>query len=297
MWGKVMEWSIKRYHHNMEIRDFLKDIHSFSKRMIISIKFGGGRITVNGKQETVRYRLQTNDILSIQFPPEKIGENLRAEDLLLSIVYEDDDVLIINKPACIAVMPSPQHKTGTIANRILAYYAEKKIPYTVHIVTRLDRDTSGLLLVAKHSYSHSVLAKAQQQGMVKRKYKAIVEGYLDNKQGVIDAPIGRKEGSIIERTVSEIGKKAITHYKVIAEAKKHSLIDIELETGRTHQIRVHFSYINHSLAGDDLYGGSHGIITRQALHCGEISFEHPLTKETVSYHLKVPDDMRQFMTE
>lgn len=287
-----MKWKINKAYHNMEILEYLREVHFFSKRIITAIKFDGGRISVNGEPQKVRYRLKENDTLSIQFPPEEIGENLKAEDLPLNIIYEDEDLMILNKPAHVAVMPSANHKTGSIANRLLGYYAKENIPYTVHIVTRLDRDTSGLLLVAKHRYSHSLLAKAHQANNIHRKYKAIIEGQPKKRSGTIDAPIIRKEGSIIERTVNQSGKSAITKYDVVKEADTHSFVDITLKTGRTHQIRVHFSHIGHPLAGDNLYGGSRKLIDRQALHCSELSFKHPLTNKQVSYHLPVADDMR-----
>lgn len=289
-----MKWKISKAYHNMEILEYLREVHSFSKRILTGIKFDGGQITVNGNSQKVRYQLQTDDRLSVQFPSEKIGRNLIAEDLPLHIVYEDEDIMVLNKPANVAVMPSENHKTGTIANRILGYYEKQNIPYTVHIVTRLDRDTSGLLLVAKYRYIHSLLARAHESNEIHRKYTAVIEGKLKEIQGVIDAPIMRKEGSIIERTVNLSGKSAITEYNLLKEWKNHSLVEITLKTGRTHQIRVHFSHLGHPLAGDDLYGGSKKIISRQALHCSELIFKHPLTKKRVSYHLSVPDDMRLF---
>src|SRR5699024_42782 len=152
--------------------------------------------------------------------------------------------------------PSPHNQTGTVANGLLAYYEVNNIPYTVHAVTRLDKDTSGLLLIAKHRYSHSLLATSQLAGKVQRQYKAVIGGHLLDKEGTINAPIGRKADSIIERAVVKNGKEAITHYKVEAESEKYSFLDVELETGRTHQIRVHFSSIGHPVAGDSLYGGS-----------------------------------------
>lgn len=287
-----MKWIISKTYHNMEILEYLREVHSFSKGLITAIKFDGGKITVNKNPEKVRYRLQVDDTLSIDFPPEIIGKNLLAEDLPLDIVYEDEDIMVLNKPANIAVMPSANHKTGTIANRILGYYKKRNILYTVHIVTRLDRDTSGLLLVAKNRYIHSLLAKTHESNGIKRKYKAVIEGQLKKSSDMIDLPIMRKEGSIIERTVNSSGKSAITEYNVLKEWKTHSLLDINLKTGRTHQIRVHFSHIGHPLAGDDLYGGSKNIINRQALHCYELIFKHPLTNKQVLYHLPLPDDMR-----
>lgn len=232
-----------------------------------------------------------NDVITITFPPEKKGSYMNPENKGLSIVYEDEDIIIINKPPGLVTMPSRLHPSGTLANRVLGYYQRKSIPYTVHVVTRLDRDTSGLILIAKHRYSHSLLASDQNKGKLIRRYKAIVEGDVEQREGIIDAPIRRKPGSIIERQVSETGQRAITHYKVEKEGAGHSLLAVELLTGRTHQIRVHFSSIHHPLAGDDLYGGSKKVIDRQALHCYEISFQHPLTKEPILIQLDMPQDM------
>lgn len=283
-------------HHGMLIREYLQEIHSFSRRIIVALKFEGGQILVNGSPKKVRFRLAVGDELAIIFPPEKRGSNITAEKIPLEIIYEDHDIIVINKEAGMASMPSADHRSGTVANGLLGYYDKNDIPYTIHVVTRLDRDTSGLMLIAKHRYSHSLLAGSQSNGKLKREYKAFVDGHLENKQGTIDAKIARKEHSIIERTVSEFGQEAITHYEVVAEYKYHSLVNIELETGRTHQIRVHFSHIGHSLIGDSLYGRLSKQIKRQALHCERLSFEHPISKKMVSFHKPIPDEMRRLMT-
>lgn len=290
-----MKWQIEREHHGLSIHDYLREVHSFSRRIIVAIKFDGGQILVNGLPKTVRYCLATGDLLTIVFPPERIGNNLKPEDIPLDIVYEDEDIIVINKVAGMATMPSVNHQSWTVANGLLAYYVKHKIPYTIHIVTRLDRDTSGLMLVAKHRYSHSLLAKSQLQGNIKRSYKALVAGMMKPKQGKINAKIARKENSIIERTVSDFGQEALTYYEVVAEYKNKSLVDIVLKTGRTHQIRVHFSHIGHPLIGDDLYGLSHKQIQRHALHCERLSFEHPLSKQQISLSIPIPDDMKRLI--
>lgn len=279
----------------MFIYDYLQKVHSFSRRIITAIKFDGGRILVNGTAQTVRYCLVVGDILTIVFPPEIVGDHLKPEEVPLDIVYEDEDIIVINKIAGLATMPSVNHQSGTVANGLLYYYQENHIPYTIHIVTRLDRDTSGLMLIAKHRYSHSLLAKSHAQGKIERSYKAVVEGYLKDKQGEINAKIARKENSIIERTVSEFGKEAVTYYEVVAEYQYKSLVNIILGTGRTHQIRVHFSHINHPLIGDDLYGKADAQIDRHALHCERLSFEHPLSKRQVTLHMPIPDDMNRLI--
>ena len=279
----------------MFIYDYLQKVHSFSRRIITAIKFDGGKILVNGSPQTVRYCLATGDLLTVVFPPEMIGNNLTPEEVPLDIVYEDEDIIVINKMAGIATMPSINHQSGTIANGLLSYYQENHIPYTIHVVTRLDRDTSGLMLIAKHRYSHSLLAKSQIQGKIERSYKAVIDGYLEQKRGEINARIARKENSIIERTVSERGKEAVTYYEVVAEQQNKSLVDIVLGTGRTHQIRVHFSHINHPLIGDDLYGKADSQIDRHALHCERLSFEHPLSKRKITLHMPIPADMNRLI--
>ncbi|WP_430787651.1 RluA family pseudouridine synthase [Virgibacillus flavescens] len=291
-----MKWIISEEQSSMTIRDYLRTVHSFSRRLIKNVK-DSGQICVNGAHQTVRYLLSTADELEVIFPEETIGEGLKPEDIPLNIVYEDDAVLVVDKPAGIATIPSFKHLSGTVANAILGHYQKQGISYTVHVVTRLDRDTSGLMLVAKHQYSHSLLSKEQIAGAISRKYCAVVEGNLNNNTGMIDANIGRKDGSIIERTVTETGKKAITHYKVEQQSNSHSLVDIKLDTGRTHQIRVHFAHIGHSLAGDDLYGGSTLDFHRQALHCKELTFHHPFTKKVMQFTSAPPAEWIQFVKD
>lgn len=289
-----MKWMINSEHVGMTIRDYLMEYHRFSRRILIAVKLEG-KILINGIPQTVRYSLREGDLLEISFPKEQVGEYMVKEEMDLSIVYEDDSVIVVDKPAGIATIPSLHHPTGTVANGILGYYEKHNIPYTVHVVTRLDRDTSGLLLIAKHRYSHSLLSTAQKAGKIKRRYKALVEGDLKQDSGTIDAPIDRKEGSIIERTVKETGKRAVTHFKVEKRLPLHTLVNIQLETGRTHQIRVHFSHINHPLAGDDLYGGKTDYIKRHALHCYKLAFEHPFTKEYIQLESSLPGDMKELL--
>lgn len=291
-----MQWVIEEKQSGMTIHSFLRLEKQFSRRILKAVKFDGGKITVNGTEKTVRYVLNTGDYLQVQLPKEERG-TIKAVDLPLDIVYEDDAILIINKQPGIATIPSFNHPKKTITNGVLAYYERNNIPYTVHIVTRLDRDTSGLLLIAKHRYSHSLLAKAQQEGAVQRYYTAIVEGKFCKKKGKIDANIGRKEGSIIERKVRADGQYAITNYKVMKEMKNMSLVEINLETGRTHQIRVHMAWLGHPLVGDDLYGACAQLMRRQALHCSKLVFPHPITKKQVEIELPLPTDMEKLTSE
>ncbi|WP_085521702.1 RluA family pseudouridine synthase [Tuberibacillus sp. Marseille-P3662] len=262
------------------LRTYLFDHLKLSRRLVKSIKFGG-QFFINGQPATVRYRITTGDELVIKFPPEHTSDTLMARSMPLDIKYEDDDALVINKPPDLPVIPSFQYPNGTLANGVLAYLQGQHLPYTVHTVTRLDRDTSGLILIAKHRYAHERFFHMQHSKAIEREYLAVAEGHLQAVEGVIDAPIGREEGSIIKRCVREDGKWARTHYKVVKRLAGMDVVTIRLETGRTHQIRVHFAHIGHPLAGDDLYGGSLTRIHRQALHSQHLSFKHPLTEETI----------------
>lgn len=287
-----MKWTVTKQQEGLIIRSFLQREQKFSKRMIKHIVHGGGTIKVNGTPQTVRYELRAGDVVAVSPPDEKKGAMMIPEKMPLDIVYEDDAVLVINKSPGRAVIPSYQYTSGTIANGVLAHYEAQGLPYTFHVVTRLDRNTSGLMLIAKHRWSHSILSETQKAGIIKRSYFAVIEGHLQEKNETINAPIGRKEGSIIERTVTTGGKHAITHYSVLTEYDNHTLIHVELETGRTHQIRVHFSHFGHPLAGDDLYGGETNNIERQALHCHRLAFEHPFTGEWEEFTAELPNDMK-----
>ncbi|WP_100011492.1 RluA family pseudouridine synthase [Lentibacillus sediminis] len=289
-----MIWTIEPEQEGMLIRDYLREVRGFSRNMIKVVKFEGGRLKVNEVPEFVTLPLKAGDVLEVVFPKETVSANLQPVNMPLAIVYEDEVMLVIDKPAGVAVMPSMNHRSGTLANGLVAYYQANGIPYTVHVVTRLDRDTSGLVLIAKHRLSHSLLAQAQKHGKIKRKYQAVMEGYLEKNAGTIHAPIGRKTDSIIEREVREDGKTAVTHYQVIEKSATHTLAEIILETGRTHQIRVHASHLGRPLAGDDLYGGSLDVIQRQALHCVELEVEHPFTGKVMRFTSPLPVDMQRF---
>ncbi|QTN01391.1 RluA family pseudouridine synthase [Sediminibacillus dalangtanensis] len=281
----------------MLIKEYLQQIQGFSRRILRSVKFGGGAILKNGQPVTVRHELAAGDVLAVVFPPEKRGSHLIGEDIPLDIVYEDEDILVLNKPAGVVTIPSMLHPTGTIANALIGYYERLGLTYTVHVVTRLDRDTSGLLLVAKHRFSHSLLFEKQKAGSVNRSYYALVEGELETESATIDAPIAKKETSMIEREVVAEGKRAVTHYQVIRHTAGGSLVNVRLETGRTHQIRVHFAHIGHPLMGDDLYGGHEDKIERQALHCKTLAFQHPATGERLEFSAPMPEDMKKLLDE
>lgn len=286
-----MKWVVEAEHDNMIVRDYLQEVRGLSRRILIAAKSAEGEILLNGELVTVRADIHTGDTLEVTLPREEISKYLFPENLHLDIVFEDAAILILNKRPGMATLPSPIHKSGTVANGVIWHYQQIGNPNTFHVVTRLDRDTSGLILIAKERLSHSLLSRSQKQFGIARKYQTIVEGKLPNQSGTIKKPIGRKIDSIVEREVTTTGKEAITHYEVLKEWESHSLLSVELETGRTHQIRVHFSHIGCPLAGDDLYGGTKSLMDRQALHCSELSFHHPYTNELLFFKIELPQDM------
>lgn len=288
-----LKWIVEEQEEGHLLREFLFS-KGVSRRALTAIKFQGGRIEVNKREVNVRHVVKQGDRVSISFPTENSSESMKAEPVPLDIVYEDESVLVLNKPAGVMTIPSRDRSTS-IASGLLNYYQEKKIESAIHIVTRLDRDTSGLLLVAKHGYIHYLFTLQQKEKTVKRKYEAFVEGALKQREGSIIAPIGRKEGSIIERKVRTDGQYAETSYRLINQYNEFAHVGLELKTGRTHQIRVHMSYIGHPLVGDDLYGGSLQLMNRQALHCVELSFIHPLTGNLITFQSPIAVDMQKLV--
>lgn len=290
-----MKWKIDNRFEGMILRNYMHKELGISRNILKALKYEGGKILINDQQVDVRHRLRAGEILTVKFPPEERGFYMQAEEMELSVHFEDEHLLLLNKPAGIVSMPTPHTPSATIANGVLAYYDERDLPYTVHIVTRLDRDTSGLMLIAKHRYSHSLLAREQELAGIDRSYLALLEGSLKKKSGVIRLPIGRREGSFIEREVTEAGREAITHYEVLDEYGDFTLVRAKLETGRTHQIRVHFAHLGHPIVGDSLYGRESPLIERQALHCSQLSFKHPITGQALDFKSELPKDIKDLI--
>jgi 23S rRNA pseudouridine1911/1915/1917 synthase len=285
-----LQWEVNKLQAGQIIKEFLKK-EEISRIALTDIKFSGGKILVNGIEVNVRYVLKEGEVLTIIFPPENPSEGVAGEKIPLEILFEDQFLLVVNKPAGMSTIPSREHPTGSLANALVGYYEEIGIRATSHIVTRLDRDTSGIVLVAKHRHVHHLLSKQQQNGNVKRTYEAFAQGSLKLEKGSIEEPIGRKVDSIIEREVRSDGQYACTHYKVLKRYNEFTHVELQLMTGRTHQIRVHMSFIGHPLLGDDLYGGSRTLLKRQALHCKKIHFLHPFNGEEMNFTASLPLDM------
>jgi 23S rRNA pseudouridine1911/1915/1917 synthase len=288
-----LEWRVSPEEDGMLLREFLLKEKGISRRALTAIKFEGGQILVNDFPVTVRHLLRSSDRIMIVFPPEKRSLGIPPENKKLDIVYEDEHILVVNKPPFMAVIPSRDHQSGTLANALIHYYNENGWNFTIHIVNRLDRNTSGLMVVAKHRLAHYLFSEQHKAGKLKRRYEALVHGFVKEDSGVIRAPIGRKKDSIIEREVTEDGQAAVTHFRVLKHipAKDMSWLSLQLETGRTHQIRVHLSNMGHPLIGDDLYGGRLININRQALHSKVLSFYHPILEKDLHFSIGLPDDI------
>ncbi|WP_438832795.1 RluA family pseudouridine synthase [Streptococcus pluranimalium] len=278
-------------HRPGKVKSLLKE-HDISKGLLAKIKFKGGHIWVNEREQNAIHIVDVGDVIAVDIPDELPYEKLEPIDMPLAVVAEDDHFLVLNKPSGVASIPSVNH-SNTMANFVKGYFIKQKYPnLQVHIVTRLDRDTSGLMLFAKHGYAHARLDKQLQKKVIEKRYFALVsgQGSLD-KYGEIIAPIARDEDSIITRRVHRSGKYAHTSYEVVASYGDVHLVDIRLHTGRTHQIRVHFAHIGFPLLGDDLYGGRMDLgIERQALHCHTLSFFDPFIEERVTHELGLTND-------
>ncbi|MGO3073930.1 MAG: RluA family pseudouridine synthase [Pseudolactococcus laudensis] len=277
--------------------------HGVSKNLLAKIKFDGGDLWVNGVKQNAIYRVSEGEIVSIHIPAETATVPLKQQEMPLTIVYEDDHFLVLDKPAGIASVTGVNYPDSTMSNYVAGYlkaqdYENKK----VHVVTRLDKDTSGLMLFAKHGYAHSLLDKMLQKKGVTKRYFALVHTSVQLEQSAeIQVPIGRKEGSIIERAVVDAehptAKFAHTSYEIVRSQPHFTLVDIQLHTGRTHQIRVHFAHLGAPLLGDDLYGGRRDKISRQALHCHFLSFKHPFTDEMIMLESPLPQDMQLLLEQ
>ena len=231
--------------------------------------------------------------LTIRIQENECSEKIPPTELPLNIIYEDEDILVINKPAGMPIHPSQNNYYNSLANALAWYYEQQGKPFIFRCTNRLDRDTSGLTIIAKHMVSSSILSQMVREHTISREYRAIVRGSVTPPCGTIDAPLSRKPGSIIERTVDfEHGERAVTHYQVLEEKNGHSLVSLHLETGRTHQIRIHMKYLGFPLIGDYLYNPDMEFMSRQALHSYRMQFTHPITGEHMDFIASLPEDMQ-----
>ena len=285
--GTKINFKVNEDYDKKLVKEFLRRKCEVSSTLLRQLKLIDNGITRNGEHIRAVDTVNVGDEIVITLPEEK--NDITPVNLPIDILYEDEHIIIFDKAPFMAVHPVHGHIDDTLANAA-AYYAKTHGElWTFRAINRLDRDTSGTLLAAKNAYAAARLPKT-----VKKKYIAVCEGTIENG-GTVDAPIRLKEGHSIQREVGEGGVRAVTHYKPIEWGNNHTLVEFDLETGRTHQIRVHMSYLGYPLAGDDMYGGSRALINRQALHCGEVSFIHPITNEFMRVESQLPKEFTHIL--
>ena len=281
------------------LRDYLFKKQKLSTRTVKQLKYSEDGLLVNGSRVTVRYTLHAGDTLTLGLEETQMTEKIAPVDLPIDILYEDDDLIVPSKPANMPTHPSHDHYYDTVANALVYRYAQKNIPFLFRPVNRLDRDTSGLLLVARNRLSSCRLNESMRKGQIHKTYLAILEGHPAEDGGVIDTYMRRTDESIIVRRTcgaDEGGEHAVTRFRVLARLPDgFSLVEASPLTGRTHQLRVHFAHIGHPIVGDGLYGHAHPDMPRQALHSHTLTFPHPTDGRILSLTSPLPTDMQHFL--
>ncbi len=289
---RTIEYRIDGSSDGLRVEQFLRR-KGYSSQNLAQIKRMPKSILVGGVHYYMRDTLHAGDCLHVHIQETSSSEKIPPTKLPLNIVYEDEDLIVIDKAAGMPIHPSMNNYTHSVANALAWYYKEQGKPFIFRCCNRLDRDTSGITVVAKHLVSGNILSAATHDRKICREYLAIARGSVTPKKGTIDVPLSRKEGTVIERVADpEHGEYAVTHYQVIHEANGHSLVSLALETGRTHQIRIHMKYIGFPLIGDYLYNPDMEHMKRQALHSHRVSFPHPITGEAMEFTAPLPEDMR-----
>ncbi|WP_346885262.1 RluA family pseudouridine synthase [Clostridium sp. UBA4395] len=291
----VITYKVGKEGQEVKIRDYMKENLSLSGRFIRGSAMDR-RLRVNGKEVKLNYKLQEDDVIEVTVNAEE-SQNIEGEDLNIKVIYEDDDLLIVDKPPFMVVHPTKSHPMGTLANGVIHHFRSNNDNSIVRLVSRLDRDTSGLIMIAKNQFSHMNLAKSMEKNLIKKSYLAIIHGNLENQEGTIDLPIGRPTDETIKRAVLEDGQRSITHYKIKESYKEGALVELVLETGRTHQIRVHLSYVGCPIYGEQLYSdfNDEELISRQALHAYAVTLPHPRSGEILNFESTLPEDMTKLI--
>ena len=296
----ILEKKVIKVEEGTKIREYLKVELGLSTRLIRSASIDK-RIFVNNEVVKMNRILNAGEIIKIDLAKDE-SQDIAPEKMDIDIIYEDEDILVVNKKPFMVVHPTKSYQSGTLANGVINYFMESNQNCIVRLVSRLDMNTSGLIIIAKNQFSHGMLSKEMSENKVEKRYLAIVHGNLEKDSGTIDLPIYKPEGieNGIRRVIDERGQRSITHYKVIESFENASLVECKLETGRTHQIRVHLSSIGHPIYGDTLYGfgeEEEKLIKRQALHAYALDFKSPRTGETLSLKSELPQDMKELINK
>ena len=277
------------------IKQILKNEFNMSDMFILKLK-NHKSIFINNVSVFINFKIHSGDVLKIIENFKEDSSNIVSNsDINLNILYEDDFLLIVDKPAGIPVHPSILHYEDSLSNGVKAYFEKINLNKKIRPVNRLDKDTSGIVIFAKNEYIQECLVKQMKSHIFKKKYWAVLDGLVKEDLGTINVPIARKAESIIEREVRDDGDVAISHFKVLDRLANMTVVEYTLETGRTHQLRVHSKYIDHPIIGDSLYGTESCLISRQALHACEVSFVHPISKEILVITSKLPLDIKKLI--
>ena len=274
------------------IKQIFKNEFNMSDRFILKLK-NQKAIFLNGDSVYINSKIVENDVLEVIENFEEDSSNILSNSNIdFKILFEDEFLLIVDKPAGIPVHPSILHYEDSLSNGVKYYFEKIGLKKKIRPVNRLDKDTSGIVIFAKNEYIQECLVKQMKLNIFKKTYISILDGILEKDSGTINAPISRKNNSIIEREISDTGEIAISHYKVLKRLNSMTVVQYTLETGRTHQLRIHSKYIGHPIVGDSLYGNESNLISRQALHATEIEFIHPITKRELVINSPCPDDIQ-----
>ena len=287
-----LTYTVKENDTYKTLKEILKAYFKISDKLLLKLK-KNNKILLNSEITYIHHPVKCNDMIEVFLDLEEDNSNIVPTKMNLDIIYEDEAYMVVNKPAGIPIHPSMEHYEDSLSNGIKYYFDEIDLKKKIRPVNRLDRNTSGLVIFAKNEYIQERLIEQMKNNLFYKEYIAICEGKFKNTKGIINAPIARKENSIIERCISENGDIAITEYKVLKynSEENYSVVKCILKTGRTHQIRVHMSYIGHPLLGDTLYGHESSKIDRQALHSYKMSFVHPIKVHDVTYTSSLPNDL------
>lgn len=280
----------------IKVRTFL-GMHGVSRSLLIVAKYHGGDILVNNQHAWTIDVMEQGDTVTLLLPAEQASEKIENCTAPIDILYEDADYLILNKPAGVATVPAHHVMVAdSLVNRVKYYYQTNQYENQVtHVATRLDKDTSGIVIFPKHRFAHTVLDQQLKKHQIRKYYTALVSGELETGHGLIDAPITRDPDSFVKRQVALNGKSAQTEFWVQNVGQQVSQVNIMLHTGRTHQIRAHFAAFGHPLLGDEMYGTGSALITRQALHCRQVTFYSPFQQKMIDVHCTQPDDMQKII--
>lgn len=289
----IIEYINKKNNYST-INDVLLNEFKLSNRLTTKL-IRNHQVYLNDEISDTRNPIEFNDKITIDLSLPEDNSNIVPNNMKLNIIYEDEWFIVVDKPSNIAIHPSNSHYRDSLSNGIRFYFDQIGLKKKIRVVNRLDYNTSGLVIFAKCEYIHEQFSKQMSENLFKKEYLCIIKGFLENKTGIINLPIARKSNSIIERCIDEKGQQSITHYEVLKTFDNYSLVRCILETGRTHQIRVHFYSIGHPILGDTLYGKKSSLIDRQALHSNKITLIHPITKEQICFESPLPIDMKKLV--